>query len=180
MTPATPTTTTTACPTASENDVSCPYRLVGNSDGDTVLDGYEVAIGYRPLHARQQARRGRAPETATAMASQTGWSEPATTPAPSPETPRRATPPARTQPTATATAARTGSRSSTSTVTATRISSTWCWFAKRAFNIIPASDSDYVLDINKNGTVNIFDVMLAARNSTLLKPHSACPLVGVS
>ncbi len=48
------------------------------------------------------------------------------------------------------------------------------WFAKRAFNIIPASDSDYVLDINKSGDVNAVDLLLAAQNSTLLKPHDPC------
>jgi hypothetical protein len=46
--------------------------------------------------------------------------------------------------------------------------------AKRALDIIPASDSDYVLDINKNGAVNIVDVLLAAKNSTLARPHSTC------
>jgi hypothetical protein len=50
--------------------------------------------------------------------------------------------------------------------------------AKRAFNIIPASDSDYVLDINKSGAVNIVDVLLAAQNSSLVKAHSPCPSEG--
>ncbi len=48
VTPATPMTTTTPCPTASEFDDSCPYRLVAESDGDTVLDGYEVATEANP------------------------------------------------------------------------------------------------------------------------------------
>ena len=35
-------------PDSQEFDDSCPYRLVADSDGDTVLDGYEVATGYNP------------------------------------------------------------------------------------------------------------------------------------
>ncbi len=46
--------------------------------------------------------------------------------------------------------------------------------AKRAFNIIPASDSDYVLDINKSGAVNTVDVLLAVKDSMLVKSHNPC------
>jgi hypothetical protein len=34
-----------------EFDDHCPYRLVADSDGDTVLDGFEVANGYDPCNA---------------------------------------------------------------------------------------------------------------------------------
>jgi hypothetical protein len=34
-----------------ESDGHCPYRLVGDSDGDAVLDGFEVATGYDPCNA---------------------------------------------------------------------------------------------------------------------------------
>jgi hypothetical protein len=46
--------------------------------------------------------------------------------------------------------------------------------AKRAFNILPPSDSDPLFDVNKNGTIGIVDVLLAAYNSSLLKPNSTC------
>jgi hypothetical protein len=38
-------------PDAQEFDDHCPYRLNADSDGDRVLDGYEVANGYDPCNA---------------------------------------------------------------------------------------------------------------------------------
>jgi hypothetical protein len=38
-------------PDSEESDGQCPQRLVADSDGDTVLDGYEVAMGYDPCSA---------------------------------------------------------------------------------------------------------------------------------
>jgi len=38
-------------PDSEEFDGQCPQRLVADSDGDTVLDGYEVATGYDPCSA---------------------------------------------------------------------------------------------------------------------------------
>jgi len=38
-------------PDVLEFDDHCPFRLVGDSDGDTVLDGYEVATGFDPCNA---------------------------------------------------------------------------------------------------------------------------------
>jgi hypothetical protein len=38
-------------PDAQEFDGHCPYRLVADSDGDRVLDGFEVATGYDPCNA---------------------------------------------------------------------------------------------------------------------------------
>ena len=49
------------------------------------------------------------------------------------------------------------------------------FIARRAFNIIPAPDSNYVLDINKNGSVNIADVLLMAKKFSLIKLHDPCP-----
>ncbi|MCJ7490884.1 MAG: DUF333 domain-containing protein [Dehalococcoidia bacterium] len=40
-----------ALPDSQEFDGQCPFRLVADSDGDTVLDGYEVAMGYDPCSA---------------------------------------------------------------------------------------------------------------------------------
>jgi hypothetical protein len=37
-------------PDTQEFDDHCPYRLVADSDEDTVLDGYEVANGYNPCN----------------------------------------------------------------------------------------------------------------------------------
>jgi len=40
-----------ALPDTSENELVCPFRLVGDSDGDRVLDGFEVATSYAPCSA---------------------------------------------------------------------------------------------------------------------------------
>lgn len=46
--------------------------------------------------------------------------------------------------------------------------------AKRAFDIFPPSDSDPVFDVDKNAALNLSDAVLAARNSSLAKPHASC------
>ncbi len=48
------------------------------------------------------------------------------------------------------------------------------WVVKRMFNIVPASDSDAVMDMDKNGSVNLVDALLAAKNSNLVRSHSQC------
>ncbi len=40
-----------ALPDTSESESSCPFRLNGDSDGDRVVDGCEVANGYDPCSA---------------------------------------------------------------------------------------------------------------------------------
>ncbi len=46
------------------------------------------------------------------------------------------------------------------------------WVAKMAFGITPPH---LALDLDENGVVNILDVLMEARNSTLLRPHAPCP-----
>jgi hypothetical protein len=46
------------------------------------------------------------------------------------------------------------------------------WVAKAAFGIIPCHAA---LDLNKTGSCELLDALLAARNSTLLEPHDPCP-----
>ena len=50
-TPAIRTTTTTRCRTLRSSRSSCPYRLKADSDGDAVLDGFEVANGSNACDA---------------------------------------------------------------------------------------------------------------------------------
>jgi putative hemolysin len=45
-------------PDAQEFDDHCPYRLVADSDGDLVLDGFEVATGYDPCNAASKPTWG--------------------------------------------------------------------------------------------------------------------------
>ena len=49
--PAIRTTTTTACPTVKSSLATARTAYVADSDGDTVLDGFEVATEYDPCSA---------------------------------------------------------------------------------------------------------------------------------
>jgi len=48
---------------SSEYDASCPYRLVGDSDGDRSLDGYEVAKGKNPCSASSNPTCSSSPDS---------------------------------------------------------------------------------------------------------------------
>jgi parallel beta-helix repeat protein len=162
-----------ALPDTSENESVCPFQLVRNSDGDRVLDGFEVAIGYNPCSdASKPTWEGGGDSDGDGFpdgVERTGYN--------------------------TCIFAGDSFPGYTACINPADSDGDGCedwieivdvngnraadivdilWFAKRAFDIIPASDSDYVLDINKNGAVDIVDVLLAAQNSTLLKPHSPC------
>jgi putative hemolysin len=160
-------------PDSQEFDDHCPYRLIADSDGDTVVDGYEVSAGKNPCNAAIQPGC-----TSTAdsdgdgfkdclehsgynTCASTGDTMPGWTTCPSP----------------------TDSDGDGCAdwieivdVNGSRQANIVdiLLIAQRAFNIMPASDSDYVLDINKSGAVNIADVLLAAQNSNLVRPHSTC------
>jgi len=163
-----------ALPDSQEFDDHCPYRLVADSDGDTVLDGYEVAMEANPCDPASMpmctgGTDGDGDGFPDCM-EHSGYNTCAFSGDPSP--------------------------GYTSCASPTDSDGDGCedWIeivdvngsrqanvvdilliARRAFNITPASDSDYVFDINKSGAVNIADVLLAVQNSTLLKPHSLCP-----
>ena len=49
------------------------------------------------------------------------------------------------------------------------------WVAKRVFNVVGASDSDPIFDIDKNGAINVLDVQLEAQNSSLVKSNNCVP-----
>jgi len=49
------------------------------------------------------------------------------------------------------------------------------WVAKRVFNVVGASDSDVIFDIDKNGAINVLDVQLEAQNSSLVKANNCVP-----
>ena len=163
-----------ALPDSQEFDDHCPYRLVVDSDSDTVLDGYEVAMEANPCDpASMPMCTGGTDGDGDGFPDcieHSGYNTCAFSGDPSP--------------------------GYTSCASPTDSDGDGCedWIeivdvngsrqanvvdilliARRAFNITPASDSDYVFDINKSGAVNIADVLLAVQNSTLLKPHSLCP-----
>jgi hypothetical protein len=164
-----------ALPDTSENGPVCPFRLVGNSDGDRVLDGFEVANGYNPCDPTSKPTwEGGSDSDGDGFSDgveRTGYNTCAFA--------------GDTTPGYTTCANPTdsdgdgcadwieivdvnGSRQANSVDI--------LLIARRVFDITPASDSDYVFDINKSGAVNIVDALLVAQNSTLLRPHSTCPL----
>jgi hypothetical protein len=161
-------------PNSSENEASCPFRLVGDSDGDGPLDGYEVADGKNACNVASKP----------ACSNQTNTDNDGFTDC--------------TEHSGYATCAFNGDTfpSYTACSDSTDSDGDGCadwieivdvdgskqanlldvmWIAKRMFNIIPASDSDPVLDTDKSGVVNLIDGLLAAKNSTLVKNHAPCP-----
>jgi hypothetical protein len=157
----------------SESESVCPFRLVGNSDGDRVLDGFEVATGYNPCSAASKPTwEGGGDSDGDGFpdgVERTGCN--------------------------TCVFAGDSFPGYTACINPADSDGDGCedWIeivdvngsrqanivdvlliAKRAFDIIPASDSDYVLDINKSGAVNIADVLLAAQNSNPVRSHSTC------
>jgi hypothetical protein len=160
-------------PDSQEFDDHCPYRLIADSDGDTVPDGYEINQGKDACSAASKPAC-----TSSTDSDGDGFSDCI-------------------ERSGYNTCAFAGDTTPGYTTCANPTDSDgdgcedWIEIvdvngsrqanivdilvvAQRAFDVIPASDSDYVFDINKNGAVNIVDVLLAAWNSNLLRPHSTC------
>jgi C1A family cysteine protease len=162
-------------PDSQEFDDHCPYRLIADSDDDTVVDGYEVANGYDPCSAASKPGCTSSPDSDsdgdgfTDCVEHSGYNTCAFAGDTTPGYTTCADP---TDSDGDGCADwieivdMNGSRQA-NIVDVMRV-------AKRAQGQTPPSDSDYVFDINKNGVVNTVDVLLAVRNSNLLRPHSAC------
>jgi hypothetical protein len=157
----------------SENHASCPYSLIADSDGDGSLDGYEVSVSRNPCSATSKPACTSSTDSDgdgfTDCVERSGYNTCAfagdTTPGY----------------TACIDPADSDGDGCADWVEIVDVNGSRqanivdvLLVAQRAFNIIPASDSDYVLDINKSGAVNIVDVLLAAQNSTVVRPHSTC------
>jgi len=162
-----------ALPDSQEFDDHCPYRLIADSDGDRVLDGYEVSAGKNPCNAAiKPPSEGGSDSDGDGFADAVEHSGYNTCAFAGDTTPGYTTCANPTDSDGDGCADWieivdiNGNRSA-NIVDVQLVS-------QRAFNIIPASDSDNVLDINKSGAVNIVDVLLAAQNSSLVKPHSTC------
>ena len=164
-------------PDSSEYEASCPYRLVADSDGDRALDGYEAAMGSDPCNAASKpvctGTTDSDGDGFTDCMEHSGYN----------------------------TCAFAGDTAPGYTTCASPTDSDgdgcpdWIeivdvngdrkadmndamYVAKRVFNLIPASDSDPVLDMDKNGRLGISDAFLAAKNSNLVRSHSTCPSDG--
>jgi len=166
-----------ALPDSQEFDDHCPYRLIADSDGDGVLDGFEVATGYDPCSlASRPTWEGGSDSDGDGFLDwieRSGYNTCAFA--------------GDTTPGYTTCANPTdsdgdgcedwiemvdvnGNRSANAVDVLI--------FAQRGMAGGPATDSDPLLDLNKNGSVNSVDVLLAAKNSSMLRPHSACPSEG--
>ncbi len=162
-----------ALPDADENESMCPFRLTGDSDGDRSLDGYEVSQGKNACSAATKPVCSSSLDSdgdgfndclehkgyntcASTNDSVPGWTA-CTNPADSD-----------------------GDGCADwieiVDVNGSRRAETLdvMLVVRRMFGLIPASDSDTVLDMDKNGVVNLLDGLLAAKNSTLVKSHSPC------
>ena len=163
-----------ALPDSSEGETACPSRLTGDSDGDRSLDGYEVNAGKDPCSALSRPACTGSPDSDadgfSDCVENSGYNTCALAGDAFPGYTTCANP--------------TDSDNDSCAdwieivdVNGDRVANILDvqWVAKRAFGLILASESDGVLDIDKNGSLNILDVVAAAKNSSLMKSHSPCP-----
>jgi hypothetical protein len=160
-----------------EFDDHCPYRLVADGDGDTVVDGYEINQGGNACSATSKP-------ACTSTTDSDGDGFPDCLEHSGYNTCAFA---GDTTPGYTTCANPTDSDGDGCEdwieivdVNGNREANTVdvLLVAQRGMAGGPATDSDPLLDLNKNGSVNSVDVLLAAQNSTLVRPHSACPSEG--
>jgi len=145
-------------PDTQESDSACPFRLVRDSDGDGSLDGYEMAHSSDPCDPTSKPPLGPVTDSDGDGISDDveaqGWG---------------------TDPylrdsdgdacedwieIASVNADKQGNILDV------------LWVAKMAFGITPPHPA---LDLNKDGVVNILDIQIEAKNSTLVRPHAPCP-----
>jgi len=163
-----------ALPDVSENGLGCPSRIVSDSDGDGYLDGYEVAQGKDPCNPASRPACTGTPDSDSdgfsdclehagyATCALTGDTFPGYTTCSQPVDSDGDSCPDWVEITDV-----NGDRASNIIDVQ--------WVSKRAFGIVPASDSDRVLDVNKDGVVNILDIWVEATNSTLVKTQTPNP-----
>jgi CubicO group peptidase (beta-lactamase class C family) len=164
-----------ALPDSSENESSCPYRLVGDSDGDTVLDGYDPTpcnSGTPPPCTDPTDSDG---DGFTDCVEHSGYNTCASVDDAAPDYATCADP--------------TDSDGDACAdwieivdVNGNRQADILdlLFVTKRGLGINPGSDSDVVLDMDKNGSVNLIDALLAAKNSSLVRPHAQCMSEGIA
>jgi hypothetical protein len=161
-------------PDTSENELVCPFRLTGDSDGDGSLDGYEVSIGKNACSVASKPACSGVPDSDgdgfPDCMEHSGYNTCAFA--------------GDTTPGYTTCANPTDSDGDGCEdwieivdVNGSRAANTVdvLIFAQRGMAGGPGDAiGDKLLDLNKNGSVNSVDVLLAAKNSTMLKPHDPC------
>jgi hypothetical protein len=166
-----------ALPDSAENEASCPYRLVADSDGDRVLDGYEVAQGADPCNAAgKPGSTGSIDSDGDGIIDRVERSGYNTCASQDDAIPGYG---------ACAAPADSDGDGCADWIEIMDVNGDGqsnvldgFFIAKRAFDLIPPSDSDALLDIDKNGAVNILDALVAAKNSSLIRPHDQCTFGG--
>jgi uncharacterized repeat protein (TIGR01451 family) len=156
-----------------ESNASCPYRLVGDSDGDRIMDGYEVSHGANPCDEADRPVCSDSTDTDgdgfTDCIEQAGYNTCASF---------NDTVPGWTNCSNPIDSDSDGCADWIEIVdlNGNRLADILdvLFVAKRGLGLNPPSDSDGVLDMNKNGSVDSLDALIAAKNSNLVKSHSQC------
>jgi Arylsulfotransferase (ASST)/Thrombospondin type 3 repeat len=158
-----------ALPDASEYELSCPYRLTGDSDDDRIVDGFEVANGANACDAASKPACTDTTDNdsdglnnclehfgyntcAGVDDNMIGWSTCAT--------------PMDSDSDGCADVLEVMDINGDRRVTV----ADQTLLAKRGVGLLPPSDSDPVFDVNKSGTITVADQTLMAKNTCLLKP----------
>jgi len=161
-------------PNGKEFDDHCPWRLVADSDGDRMLDGYEVSVGKDPCSAAIKPVCSGSLDTDgdgfSDCVEHGGYNTCAFA---------GDTAPGYTTCTDPVDSDGDGCADwiEMVDVNGSRAANTVdvLAFAQRGMAGGPGDAiGDKILDLNKNGSVNSVDVLLAAKNSTMLKAHATC------
>jgi hypothetical protein len=145
-------------PDALEFESACPYRLARDSDGDGSLDGYELGQSTNSCDAASKPLPGATSDSdgdgLVDGLELRGWG----TDPYSPDSDGDSC----------------DDDKEVASINADKQSnlSDVVTVARAAFGVIASHPA---FDMDKNGVVNLSDAILAARNSTLLEPHSPCP-----
>jgi len=163
-------------PDVAENELSCPYRLQGDSDGDRALDGFEVATGYDPCNALSKPAWGGGSDLdgdgLQDGLERSGYNTCAFTGDAIPGYSACTVP------------TDSDGDGCSDTLEALDINgdravdiADQLWLARRMINLLPVSDSDRVFDLDKDGYIDIADQLRMARNTCFLRPNQiGCPV----
>ena len=161
---------------ASENELSCPYHLNADSDGDRIVDGYEVSASTNACDpASKPSCSGPFVDSdgdgLSDCVEHSGYNTCASTNDTTPGWSNCAAP-KDSDGDGCADVLEVMDLNGDRTVNVTD----QVLLAKRSAHIFPASDSDPVFDVNKDGSINVTDQVWMAKNTCQQKPGlPGCP-----